>query len=72
MLLTVVLLVSWMVMAPAPEASPRAQPVLLAMAAEHPNETVGVIVQKLVKDTSLEELVARMVGVVTKDLYIIN
>ncbi|MGA9347212.1 MAG: S8 family serine peptidase [Anaerolineae bacterium] len=72
MLLTVVLLVSWMVMVPAPEASPRAQQVLLGLATESPEEMVGVIVQKLVKDTSLEELVARMGGVVTKDLYIIN
>ncbi|MGA9350190.1 MAG: S8 family peptidase [Anaerolineae bacterium] len=72
MLLTVVLLVSWMVMAPAPEASPRAQPVLLGLATESPEEIVGVIVQKLVRDTRVENMVARMGGVVTKDLYIIN
>ena len=79
-LLVVALLVPLVGMAPVPEAAPRAQPVLLAMAAERPNETVGVIVQKQVKDTSpstgsghgLEELVARLGGAVTKDLYIIN
>ena len=30
------------------------------MAAERPEETVGVIVQKLVKDTSVEDMVARL------------
>ncbi len=71
-LLAVALLVPLMVMAPAPEATPRAQTVLLAMAAEQPEEMVPVIVQKLEKDTHLEELVARLGGVVTKDLWIIN
>ncbi len=71
-LLLVALLLPLMVMAPAPKMTPRAQPVLLAMAAERPEETVRVIVQKLVKDTTLEALVARLGGVVTKDLWIIN
>ena len=79
-LLAVALLLPFMVMAPVLDAAPRAQPVLLAMAAERPEEMIGVIVQKLVKDTSpstssghgVEELVARLGGVVTKDLRIIN
>ena len=71
-LLVVALLAPLMVMAPASEAAPRAQPVLLAMAAERPDETVGVIVQKLGNGTNVEDLVARLSGVVTKDLHIIN
>jgi len=65
-------LVPLVVMGPAPEVAPRAQPLLLAMAAERPDETVRVIVQKLVKDASVEELVARLGGVVISDLWIIN
>ncbi|MBC8446939.1 MAG: S8 family serine peptidase, partial [Chloroflexi bacterium] len=72
LLLTVALLVPLMVTAPAPEAAPRAQPLLLAMAAERPEETVRVIVQKVAQDTSVEDLAARLGGVVTRDLYIIN
>ena len=71
-LLTTVLLVPLMVMAPAPNAAPRAQPVLLAMATERPEEIVSVIVQKLGKNTSVEGMVALMGGKVTKDLHIIN
>ena len=45
--LTVAVLMPLMVMAPAPAAVPaRAQPVLLAMAAERPEETLRLIVQK--------------------------
>jgi hypothetical protein len=33
---------------------------------------VGVIVQKTVKDTNVEERVIQLGGVVTKDLHIIN
>jgi serine protease AprX len=71
-LLTVALLMPLMVMGPRPGVAPRAQPILLQIAAERPNEMVGVIVQKLVKDNMVEELVARMGGVITKDLHIIN
>ena len=71
-LLIVALLVPFVAMAPTPDSPPRAQPILLQIAAERPEETVGVIVQKRVKDTSVEDLVARLGGVVTKDLHIIN
>ncbi len=50
----------------------RAQPVLLEMAQQHSEATVGVVVQKLVKDTSVEELVGRLGGAVTRDLRMIN
>ncbi|HBY99529.1 MAG TPA: peptidase S8 [Chloroflexi bacterium] len=56
----------------AAEPAPRAQPLLLEMAAEHPEATVGVIVQKVAKDESIEDLVTVLGGVVTKDLHIIN
>ena len=42
------------------------------MAAERPDATLGVIVQKAVKDTQVESLVARLGGTVTADLHIIN
>ena len=73
-LLTVALLLPLMVMAPAPaaEETPRAQPVLLAMAAERPEETLRVIVQKSVQDASVEDLVPGLGGVITRDLYMIN
>ena len=71
-LLTVALLVPLAVMAPAPDVPPRAQPVLLAMAAQHADDAVRVIVQKQGKDTSVEDLVARLGGAVTKDLRIID
>jgi serine protease AprX len=82
LLMVVVLLAAFPPMASAPDVTPRAQPILLQMVNERPDETVSVIVQKLVKDTSpslrqgsghsVEDLVARMGGVVTKDLHIIN
>ena len=71
-LLVVALLLPFLVTAPAPDVPARAQPILLQMAAERPEETVGVIVQKLGKDTNVEDLVSRLGGVVTKDLWIIN
>jgi serine protease AprX len=54
------------------DAAPRAQPDLLAFAAQHPEQPVSVIVQKQVHDTSVEQLAARLGGVVTSDLHIIN
>ena len=69
-LLVVALLLPFLVTAP--DVPARAQPILLQMAAERPEETVGVIVQKLGKDTNVEDLVSRLGGVVTKDLWIIN
>jgi hypothetical protein len=53
-------------------ATPRAQPLLLQMAAAHPDSIVSIIVQKRVQDNSVEEMVASMGGAVTKDLSIIN
>ena len=48
------------------------QPILVQMAAERPDAMISVIVQKTVKDTSVEELVANLGGKVTADLSIIN
>jgi subtilisin family serine protease len=52
--------------------APRAQPSLLALAATQPDVIVDVIVQKAVKDGSIESLVTKLGGRVTKDLHIIN
>ena len=71
-LLMMALLVPFVAMAPASDAAPRAQSVLLQMAAERPEGTVGVIVQKLGNGTNVEDLVARLGGAVTKDLHIIS
>ena len=57
---------------PAPARTLHAQQVLLNMAAQQPEATVSVIVQKWSRDKSIESLVARLGGVVTKDLRIIN
>ncbi len=56
----------------APSIVLRAQPDLLRMAAARPEATVGVIVQKAVMDTRIEEAVVRVGGTVTQDLSIIN
>ncbi len=56
---------------PAPVVA-HAQPVLLQMADEQPDQTVSVIVQKAAKGAGVEELVAALGGQVTKDLHIIN
>jgi serine protease AprX len=60
--------------APAPAEAQvlRAQPQLLALAAQRPDAQVSVIVQKTVKTDSVEQLVARLGGQVTRDLHIIN
>ena len=71
-LLAVALLTPLVVMAPAPQVASRVQPILLQMVAERPETTARVIVQKSVDDTSVEDLVARLGGEVTKDLHIIN
>ena len=71
-LLVVALLLPLAAAGPAPEVTPRAQPILLQRAAERPDETLGVIVQKSVKDARVENLVARLGGTVTQDLHIIN
>jgi serine protease AprX len=71
-LLVVALLLPFMATELKPELTPRAQPILLQMAAERPDATLSVIVQKAVKDTQVESLVARLGGTVTADLHIIN
>ncbi len=72
-LLIVTLVLPFMAVTPvqAPTAG-RVQPVLLQMAAAQPEARVGIIVQKTVQDASVEELVARLGGAVTKGLSIIN
>jgi serine protease AprX len=55
-----------------PGALLRAQPALLELAAQQPDTTVGVIVQKTARAAGVEELVAKLGGKVTKDLHIIN
>ena len=50
----------------------RAQPALLDQAAQHPDQYVGVIVQKLTGDGSVEALVGRLGGAVVKDLRLIS
>ena len=64
-LLVVALLLPFMATELKPEVAPRAQPILLQMAAERPDATLSVIVQKAVKDTQVESLVARLGGAVT-------
>ena len=72
-LLVVTLALPFMAVAPvqAPTAG-RVQPVLFQRAAAQPEAMLGVIVQKTVKDSSVEELVTRLGGVVTQDLSLIN
>ncbi len=48
------------------------QPVLLQMAAQQPDQVVGVIVQKTVKDNRVEQAVSARGGKITKGLSIIN
>ncbi|HKZ86244.1 MAG TPA: S8 family peptidase [Anaerolineae bacterium] len=58
--------------ASAPASDARAQPLLLQMVAERPDDMVRVIVQKVAQGTGVEELVAALGGTVSKDLHIIN
>lgn len=51
---------------------PRVQPVIANIAAQMPEQTLSVIVQKTLADRSLEELVIQLGGEVTSDLHIIN
>ena len=48
------------------------QPLLLDIAAQQPDKQVNIIVQKTGKDTSVEQAVYNLGGIVTKDLHIIN
>lgn len=60
--------------APSPkvEAASRLHPAVLQAAAKQPDAKINVIVQKAVKDDSVEKLVSRLGGEVTSDLHIIN
>ncbi len=51
---------------------PKAQPQLVQLAAQQPEQQVAVIVQKAGTGTAAEELVACLGGKVTQDLHIIN
>jgi serine protease AprX len=65
-------LVAAIPLAQAGHIAPHAQPQLLALVTQHPEGRLNVIVQKLTKDGSVEQLVTRLGGVITKDLHIIN
>ena len=73
-ILIVALLLPLVAGAPAQASSPvqNVQPILLQMAAAQPEALVSVIVQKTAKYGSVEALVTRLGGAVTKDLHIIN
>ncbi len=58
--------------APVKGSALRAQPILFSLAAEQPDASVSVIVQKTGSGPNVEGLVARMGGAVTQDLHIIN
>ena len=66
-ILILVLLLSLLLLRPRSNSRPSAQAVPLALAAR-PQERVGVIVQEARTDSSVEELVARLGGTVTRDL----
>jgi serine protease AprX len=72
--LVVALMLPLVAVAPvqAPSLAQHIQPLLLQMAAEQPEATVGVIVQKAAQDSHLEEVVTSLGGIVTQDLHIIN
>lgn len=55
-----------------PVVAPKAGQHLMQLAVEAPQQMVAVIVQKLAHETDLEAEIARVGGVVTKDLHIIN
>ncbi len=71
-LLLVALVLAFSVGTVTQHAVAHAHPLLLQMAAAQPDRRVAVIVQKTVQDKSVEEMVAKLDGVVTKDLRIIN
>ncbi len=56
----------------APPPRLAAQPELIQLAADHPDQVVSVIVQKAVMDDRVERAVSALGGRVTKDLHIIN
>ncbi|MDQ6694425.1 MAG: S8 family peptidase [Chloroflexota bacterium] len=70
--LLVTMLLTMVGLAPAAEAAPKVQPILLQMAAQQPDQKVSIIVQTTGKSDGPEKLVTRLGGEVTKDLHIIN
>ena len=70
--LGLVLLLSLLLLRPKASLRPRAQTFLLHLAATRPDEMVSVIVHKTTADSSVEELVARLGGTVTRDLRFID
>jgi hypothetical protein len=66
--LILVLLLSLLLLRPRSNGRSRVQSVLFELAAARPDEVVSVIVQKAMTDSSVEELVARLGGTVTRDL----
>ena len=73
-ILIVALLLPLVAVAPAQASSQpqHVQPLLVEMAAQQPNQMMSVIVQKTVKNASVEAQVTALGGLVTKDLHIIN
>src|SRR5690349_18528929 len=67
-----IMLVAVIPLAQTTRITPRVQPQLLALATQHPEGRLNVIVQKLSKDDSVEHMVTNLGGVVTKNLHIIN
>jgi serine protease AprX len=61
-----------LLMGPAGIAEAKAQPALLAMAAEQPEATVRVIAQKRADDADVESMVQALGGEIVLDLHIIN
>lgn len=59
---------NWAVSQPAPKA----QPILLSMAAEQPDQRVAVVVQKQAADANVETVVSGLGGRVTQNLHLIN
>jgi serine protease AprX len=66
------LLVALIPSVPRLEATPRAQPELIALAQQQPDATIGVIVQKNGTGLDVEQRVTQLGGAVTMDLHIIN
>ncbi len=61
-----------MTIAPASDISPRVDPFVSELAAQNPQATVKIIVQKLTRDRSAEQLVWKLGGAVTNDLRMID
>src|SRR4051794_21237193 len=66
------LLVALIPIVPRSEATPRAQPELIALAQQQPDASIAVIVQKNGNSLDVEQRVIQLGGAVTMDLHIIN